>query len=470
MTYSWDFGDGSPASTQQNPTHTYTTPGEKTAKLTVSDGEGGTATRNVTVNVLEPDNAAARFRVLVFSKTAGFRHSSIDPGHTAIEQLGADNNFQVDHTEDATAFRDDILSHYDSVIWLSTTGDVLNDTQQAAFERLHPGRRRLHGHPLRGRHRVHVAVVRAAGRRVLPQPPGRHAPNGGRRTVHRGGHRRPLDAGPAGAQLGPRWTSGTTTNRRSTRAVGGGGDDYSPRPTVHVLATLDESTYDEDDGNATDDDHPISWCQRYDGGRSWYTGMGHTDDVVHRGELPQAHPRRHRGERRGGSVRGVRRDRGRRPGGPGLRRPDDGQRAAPGAVLVDGGGSGRRSALSYKWEFGDGSSSLSQAPLHTYTTPGVYTAKVTVKDPDGHTGTDTVQVTVNAAGQHGPVDPEHGGRPGVRERAARRCTSRPTRSTRTARRAQLVYRWDFGDGGAPVRARRPPHVHGRPARTRRRSR
>ena len=135
VSYSWDFGDGSPASTEQNPTHTYTTPGEKTAKLTVSDGEGGSATRNVTVNVLEPDDASARFRVLVFSKTAGFRHSSIAPGHPAIEQLGADNNFQVDHTEDATAFRDAILSHYDAVVWLSTTGDVLNDTQQAAFER-----------------------------------------------------------------------------------------------------------------------------------------------------------------------------------------------------------------------------------------------------------------------------------------------------------------------------------------------
>ena len=70
---------GRRTSTQQNPTHTYTTPGEKVAKLTVSDGEA-TATRNVTVNVLEPDNAQARFRVLVFSKTAGFRHSSIDPG------------------------------------------------------------------------------------------------------------------------------------------------------------------------------------------------------------------------------------------------------------------------------------------------------------------------------------------------------------------------------------------------------
>jgi len=59
--------------------------------------------------------------------------------------------------------------------------------------------------------------------------------------------------------------------------VGGGGTDFSPRAAgVHVLATVDESTYDEDDGNATDDDHPISWCHRYDGGRSWYVGMGHT--------------------------------------------------------------------------------------------------------------------------------------------------------------------------------------------------
>jgi len=56
-----------------------------------------------------------------------------------------------------------------------------------------------------------------------------------------------------------------------------GDADYSPRANVHVLATVDESTYDEQDGNATDDDHPVTWCQRYDGGRSWYTAMGHTE-------------------------------------------------------------------------------------------------------------------------------------------------------------------------------------------------
>ena len=55
----WATSDGTADSTQQNPSFTYTTPGEKVAKLTVSDGEA-TATRNVQVNVLEPDNDQAR--------------------------------------------------------------------------------------------------------------------------------------------------------------------------------------------------------------------------------------------------------------------------------------------------------------------------------------------------------------------------------------------------------------------------
>ena len=46
---------------------------------------------------------------------------------------------------------------------------------------------------------------------------------------------------------------------------------------MHVLLKMDESTYAEDDGSdGTDDDHPISWCKKYDGGRSFYTGLGHT--------------------------------------------------------------------------------------------------------------------------------------------------------------------------------------------------
>ncbi len=71
----------------------------------------------------------------MFSETAGFRHDSIPNGIAAIEQLGADNDFNVDATEDSTQFNDANLAQYDAVIWLSTTGDVLTDDQQGAFER-----------------------------------------------------------------------------------------------------------------------------------------------------------------------------------------------------------------------------------------------------------------------------------------------------------------------------------------------
>ncbi len=77
----------------------------------------------------------APFDVLVFSKTAGFRHGSIPAGIAAIQQLGEENDFEVTSTEDAGAFTDENLAQYDAVVWLSTTGDVLNDDQQAAFER-----------------------------------------------------------------------------------------------------------------------------------------------------------------------------------------------------------------------------------------------------------------------------------------------------------------------------------------------
>jgi type 1 glutamine amidotransferase len=72
--------------------------------------------------------------VLVFSKTAGFRHDSIPAGIAAIQSLGTENGFAVEATEDAGAFTAENLSHYAAVVWLSTTGDVLNAEQQTAFE------------------------------------------------------------------------------------------------------------------------------------------------------------------------------------------------------------------------------------------------------------------------------------------------------------------------------------------------
>src|SRR3954470_16969372 len=78
---------------------------------------------------------SASFTILVFSKTDGFRHDSIPAGIAAVQQQGRQRGFTVEASEDAAVFGDDALKAYKAVVFLSTTGDVLNGTQQAAFER-----------------------------------------------------------------------------------------------------------------------------------------------------------------------------------------------------------------------------------------------------------------------------------------------------------------------------------------------
>ena len=74
-------------------------------------------------------------KVLVFSKTNGFRHSSIPNGKDAIQKLGKENGFAVDVTEDSLVFTEDNLKKYSAVIFLNTTGNILGNKQEAAFER-----------------------------------------------------------------------------------------------------------------------------------------------------------------------------------------------------------------------------------------------------------------------------------------------------------------------------------------------
>lgn len=79
--------------------------------------------------------STADFSVLVFSKTNGYRHTSIEAGVASIRSLGEQHNFSVDHTEDSTRFSDSELAKYQAVIFLSTTGNVLGQAGEAAFER-----------------------------------------------------------------------------------------------------------------------------------------------------------------------------------------------------------------------------------------------------------------------------------------------------------------------------------------------
>ena len=73
-------------------------------------------------------------RVLVFSETTGFRHDSIPAGREAICRVAGREGIAVDWSEDSAVFTTQTLARYDAVVFLSTTGDPLDDAQQAAFE------------------------------------------------------------------------------------------------------------------------------------------------------------------------------------------------------------------------------------------------------------------------------------------------------------------------------------------------
>jgi type 1 glutamine amidotransferase len=194
-------------------------------------------------------------RVLVFSKTAGFRHDSIPAGIAAIRELGRARGFSVTATEDASAFTRKRLRPFDAVVFLNTTGDVLDPAQQSAFRSyirrgggfagVHSATDTEYAWPFYGRligayFQSHPAIQQATiDVADTSQPSTRHLPR--------------------------RWTR---TDEWYNFAA-------NPRGRVDVLATLDESTYS---GGTMGADHPISWCRRVKRGRSWYTAGGHTSE------------------------------------------------------------------------------------------------------------------------------------------------------------------------------------------------
>jgi type 1 glutamine amidotransferase len=201
--------------------------------------------------------APARFRVLVFSKTTGFRHDSIPVGIAAIRRLGRAHAFAVEQTEDEGVFTDGNLARYGALVFLSTTGEpIARQDHRRAFQRyIRRGGGFLGIHAASDsftRWPWYVGLVGASFRK--------HAPG----------------TSVASVVVEDRTAPATRGLPRVWRRV----DEWyafrsNPRGRVHVLATLDERTYHPRDA-AMGADHPIAWCHRYDGGRSVYTAMGHT--------------------------------------------------------------------------------------------------------------------------------------------------------------------------------------------------
>jgi len=195
-------------------------------------------------------------RVLVFCKTAGYHHESIANGIVAIQKLGAENNFDVDTTVDADKFNDENLKQYKAIIFLSTTGDVLNDEQQEAFKK----------------------YIEAGGGYM-----GIHAATDCEYNWQWYGNL-------SGAYFGGHPAQQTATlnivDRKNISTK------HLPNPWIrkdewysfkwmakdlHVLITIDEKSYDLGKIKPMGY-HPMAWYHEYDGGRAFYTELGHVEE------------------------------------------------------------------------------------------------------------------------------------------------------------------------------------------------
>lgn len=199
-----------------------------------------------------------RAKVLVFSKTDGFRHTSIEVGKLALKKMADEEAFDVDFTEDANQFVTKNLKKYNAVIWLNTTGDVLNEEQQSEFERYIQAGGGYVG--------IHAAADceynwpwygKLAGAYFLDHPNPDNVQKGRFYVVEKN----------------HALTKGMPDEFERTDEF------YSFKqidPSIKVLIKIDEKSYR---GGKNGENHPMSWYHDFDGGRAFYTAMGHTDET-----------------------------------------------------------------------------------------------------------------------------------------------------------------------------------------------
>lgn len=191
--------------------------------------------------------------VLVMSKTAGFHHDSIQNGKEALTKMGQAHGLRVEFTEDGASFSPDNLKRFDVVVFLSTTGDILDSKQQNAFENwLEAGGGFVGIHAATDTEYDWPWYGKAIGAWFKAHP----AIQPAKIIIEDRGH-------PSTNFLPPIWDH--TDEWYNFRV--------NPRPNVHVLASIDEKSYK---GGEMMGDHPMMWTNEVGRGRVWYTEFGHT--------------------------------------------------------------------------------------------------------------------------------------------------------------------------------------------------
>jgi len=207
-----------------------------------------------------------RDKVLIFSLTKGYHHVSIADGITAITQWGAENDFDTDTTTDVTKFTNDNLKRYKAIIFLSPTGNgFFNDEQKAALQQyIHNGG---------GFVGIHAATDclydwdwygKLVGAYFTKHPKIQQA------TLHVTDQQHMTTKGlPATWQHTDEWYNFKNIS-----------------PDIKTLITVDEKSYI---GGENGEVHPISWYQKFEGGRVFYTALGHTKEDYTTDTLFKAH-------------------------------------------------------------------------------------------------------------------------------------------------------------------------------------
>lgn len=198
--------------------------------------------------------AYSQEQVLVFTKTTGFRHKSIPKGVETVKRILQSEGIVAVHTEDADYFCADSLHQFGAVIFLSTTGNILNDEQKAAFQQFIRS-----GHGFVGIHAASDTEFEwpwygeLVGGYFKQHPPVQEAK---------------IDV-----------LDRTHFATKHLQEVWWHKDEWYDfkdiQPGLHILMTLDEQSYK---GGTMGKFHPIAWFREFDGGRTFYTGLGHTDE------------------------------------------------------------------------------------------------------------------------------------------------------------------------------------------------
>ena len=193
-------------------------------------------------------------RVLVFSLTKGYHHASIPVGIAAIQKLGVEHQFEVDTTTDAALFTVENLKRYKAVIFLNTTGDVLNEAQQESFATyIRSGGGYVGVHAASDTEYDWPWYNQLVGAYFKSHPKQQEAVLAVTDTTHISTRHLP--------KIWKRWDEWYNFK--------------SIQPGLHILITIDEKSYT---GGENGNSHPMAWYHEFDGGRVFYTELGHTNE------------------------------------------------------------------------------------------------------------------------------------------------------------------------------------------------